>query len=73
LHTENQLYNLHGSALKVCVVCGWVEGVESEFSDQLWLWPSQTINALNSRKYIPSVTPKGSVALRSGTKNDFYR
>ena len=34
LHTENQLYTLPGSALKVCVV---VVGVESEFSDQLWL------------------------------------
>ena len=39
LHTENQLYTMPGSALKVCVV----GGVESEFSDQLWLWPSQTI------------------------------
>jgi hypothetical protein len=34
LHTENQLYTLPGSALKVCVVVG---GVESEFSDRLWL------------------------------------
>ena len=45
LHTENQLYTLPGSALKVCVVGGgWVGGVESEFSDQLWLWPSRTID-----------------------------
>jgi hypothetical protein len=40
LHTKNQLYTLPGSALKVCVV---VLGVEDEFSDQLWLWPSRTI------------------------------
>ena len=33
LHTENQLYTMPGSALKVCVV----GGVESEFSYQLWL------------------------------------
>ena len=43
LHTENQLYTLPGSALKVCVVVvggrvgGWWVGVESEFSDWLWL------------------------------------
>ena len=44
LHTENQLYTLPGSALKVCVGGWWVGGgVESEFSDQLWLWPSRTI------------------------------
>jgi hypothetical protein len=45
LHTKNQLYTLPGSALKVCVVVGggWVVGVESEFSDQLWLKPSRTI------------------------------
>ena len=47
LHTENQLYTLPRSALKVCVVGDgwwwwWVVGVESEFSDQLWLWPSRT-------------------------------
>ena len=40
LHTENQHPGLPGSVLKVCVVGG---GVESEFSDQLWLWPSRTI------------------------------
>ena len=34
LHTENQLNTLHGSALKVCVVVG---GLESGFSDRLWL------------------------------------
>ena len=49
LHTKNQLYTLPGSALKVYVVVvvgGWVVvvgGVEREFSDQLWLWPSRTI------------------------------
>ena len=33
-----------GSALKVCVVGGgWVVGVESKFSDRLWLRPSRTI------------------------------
>ena len=37
LHTENELYKLPGSALKVCVVgYGWVV-VESGFSDRLWL------------------------------------
>ena len=39
-HTEKQLYTLPGCALQVCVVVGgwwgWV-GVESEFSDSLWL------------------------------------
>ena len=32
LHTDNQIYTLPGSSLKV-----WVVGVESEFSDRLWL------------------------------------
>ena len=36
MHTENQLHSLPESALKVCVGGGWV-GVESEFSDRLWL------------------------------------
>ena len=40
LNTKNQPCDMPGRALKVCVV---VVGVESEFSDQLWLWPSQTI------------------------------
>ena len=42
LYTKNQLCNMPGSAVKV-FVGGWlvlVVGVESEFSDQLWLWPS---------------------------------
>jgi hypothetical protein len=34
MHTENQLYTLPGSAW------WWVGGVESEFSDPLWLWLS---------------------------------
>ena len=40
LHTENQLYSLPGSALKLCVVVvgGWL-GVESEFSDRLRFRP----------------------------------
>ena len=38
LHTENQLFMLLVSALKVCVVVGgWVVGIENEFSDRLWL------------------------------------
>jgi hypothetical protein len=39
LHTENQLCILLGSALKVCVVGGWVGGwvVNSEFSDRFGL------------------------------------
>ena len=41
LYTENQLYTLPGSALKVCLVVG----VEGEFSDQIWLWPSRTIDS----------------------------
>ena len=35
--TENPLPRLSGSALKVCVVGGWLE---SKFSDRLWQKPS---------------------------------
>ena len=37
LLTENPLPRLSGSALKVCVVGGWLE---SKFSDRLWQKPS---------------------------------
>jgi hypothetical protein len=47
LHTENQLFTLPGSALKVWVVGGGWVGVEGEFSDHFglalaWPWPSRT-------------------------------
>ena len=40
LHTKNQLHSLPGSALKVCVVVvvvGGGGGLDSKFSDRLWL------------------------------------